>query len=138
MSHNLMYSRDLSLASTSAYVDAILTVKYDENGNSSSTRHNSSRHLSTQFKVHRIVLSRLSNYFRDAFKRLEVEKKSESELNEDSTEQTFWALTIGFVGKKEKIYFTLFPNLLDFLYGKPLTSQEVRANIALASFSIQS
>ena len=117
---------------TSPYVDAVLTVRWDENGSSASTDPNSTKSLSTQFNVHRIVLSRLSRFFMDEFKLLEEQKiHNETALDSTNAEQHFWTLDVAFTGKKEKIYFTLFPNLLDFLYGKPLQALEVRSKIEL-------
>lgn len=127
MSLNPMVNKELVLSSTSPYVDAILTVRWDENGSPPSTDSNNGKGLSTHYNVHRIVLSRLSRFFMQEFKRLEEEKKDEKTTSDlASDEQAFWKLDVQFTGKKEKVYFTLFPSLLDFLYGKPLQTQDVR------------
>lgn len=133
-----MHNKELVLSSTSPYVDAVLTVRWDENGSSSSTDSNSTKSLSTQFNVHRIVLSRLSRFFMEEFKLLEEQKiHNETVLDSTKAEQDFWTLDVAFTGKKEKIYFTLFPNLLDFLYGKPLLAQDVRIKVGLAPPGLQ-
>lgn len=124
MSSYYTHPKELVLSSTSPYVDALLTVRWDENGSSSSPDGSS---LSTQFNVHRIVLSRLSNYFLNQFKRLETEKTDIETSVATNAEQALWKLDINFIGPKEKIYFNLFPSLLDFLYGKPLLAHEVRS-----------
>ena len=122
------YKDALVLSSTTPYVDALLTVSISDSTEvSASEDPNAFAALITQFKVHRIVLSRLSTFFMTEFKRLEAENSDiESEVIDNNQEQALWSLDIDFSGSKERPYFNLFPKFLDFLYGKPLSSQEVR------------
>jgi hypothetical protein len=123
MSRSSLSSKEIILPSTSPYVDALLTVHYED---LPSTGNSPRKPIISAFKVHRIVLSRLSSFFLNEFKQLEVQnQQDESQPTSNDAEQALWELKIHFKGKKEKSYFSLFPNLLDFLYGKPFLAQEV-------------
>jgi hypothetical protein len=122
MSRIKAMSKEPTLLSTAPYVDALLTVQYEDNQPSSSTSGSPRKPLVSLFKVHRIVLSRLSRYFMNAFKKLEEQNPPTSE--ETDLERQLWDLKVTFQGKKEKSCYHLFSGLLDFLYGKPLAANE--------------
>jgi hypothetical protein len=129
MSRSPKHQKDgIILSSTLPYVDALLTVSFA--GSNSSPPSNDSKASDAvvyEFKVHRIVLSRLSAFFKKEFMRLEAANATEqTELPDNNEEQALWKLDVAFTGQKERPYFNLFPKFLDFLYGKPLSSQEVR------------
>lgn len=129
MKKNALYSKDPLFLVTEPYVDALLKVHWHENEieNSPDSSQDTSKTMTSEFKVHRIVLSRLSNYFLKEFKRLEMENPEQSDpLVQGTLQLALWEVNVAFKGTHEKVYYMLFPSLLDFIYGKPLESQDVR------------
>jgi len=119
--------KEVVLASTVPYVDALLSVSFLDGSSSSSTTNSPRKTIVSLFKVHRIILSRLSTYFLNEFKRLETEDEQNVNPSTETRESpALWTLSLTFKGKSEKNYFNIFPSLLDFLYGKPLAQHDVR------------